>query len=105
MKIFKVSKPAEKQLVNKFWVHNDIESPCKETLLGARGVVNNYLKDKSFTVYVNQHKACKDSLVLTAYDKNERAVGVEIVSKLGENPLLRKIYIAIDNFAKLNALK
>ena len=86
---------------SKVNISNEIASPHREYLLQAKGVMNNYLRDKKCTVSI---KDCPlsdgDCLEISALNDSKQSFSRISVLKDGEIPFLRKIYKAIEMVSK-----
>ena len=67
----------------------------------AKGVINNYLKDKHFTVEFTTSPFLGNEFVcVKTISDSKKAFGLAAVKKDGDTPFLRRIYQTIENVAK-----
>ena len=99
MKIFKIKpKPAEHIRISLL-----VPQPYRDQLHQAKGVMNNYLKDKDINVCISPctlvpHAADFDSLEILGHNSNaERFIKVK---KEDDTPFLRRVYQAIETIAQ-----
>lgn len=107
MKIFKVSQqPSEHVRISQ-----SIASPYREHLNQAKGVMENYLKDKKFNVNIYESSpvwGCQDADYLDIQLTHPKAMRVIQIKKESDTPFLRKVYKALEEMSrefKLNNLK
>lgn len=106
MKIFKTNpKPIEHVGISSL-----VPQPYREQLTQAKGVMENYLKDKDLRVYINPCSLVPRSSEFDSIEvmgHNSVAKRFIKVKKEGDTPFLRRVYSAIDTIAhefKLNNL-
>ena len=99
MKIFKINpKPAEHVRMSSL-----VPEPYSDQLHQAKGVMENYLKDKDLNVYISPctlvpHASDLDSIEILGHNSNaERFIKVK---KEGDTPFLRRVYQAIETIAQ-----
>ena len=67
----------------------------------AKGVINNYLKDKNFKVAIGDSPLAKnDCLDIAGFADSGKAMRKITIKKESDKPLLRNVYAAIENIAK-----
>ena len=72
----------------------------------AKGVINNYLKDKHFTVEFTTSPFLGNEFVcVKTISDSKKAFGLAAVKKDGDTPFLRRIYQTIENVAKNKNIK
>lgn len=76
------------------------ETNLHQDLIQAKGVMDNYMKNKYFVVSISQCPLDDEFVQVQAISDTKKCVSRVSVSKYGEIPFLRKIYSAIEMFAK-----
>lgn len=105
VKLMKIFAPKTVDRVNIYPLK---EVKLTEKLQQAKGVMNNYLKDKHFSVSISQCPLDEECLQVKVISDTKKSMSRVSVKKEGDIPLLRKIYTVIETFAKdsyLNARK
>ena len=98
IKLLANKKPIDK--VNIFRINN---KELNQELIQAKGIMNNYLKDKPFNVDIFEYS---DDIINVRGITPSRKQAFTIQVKKGEDtPFLRKIYKAIDTLNKSFELK
>lgn len=86
---------------SKTYISDSISNPYKEQLLQARGVVDNYLKDKKCSVTIkNCPLSGSDYLEISSLNDSKTSLSRISVLKSGERSFLRKIYEAVEIVVK-----
>lgn len=86
---------------SKVAIFAEIAPPHREELMQARGVMENYLKDKECKVFIkNDFLSGRDWLEVSAINYSKTSSSRISVSKYGEHPFLRKIYEAMEIVVK-----
>ena len=86
--------------INRIRISRLKEKNLHQELIQAKGVMNNYMKDKHFVVNIGQCQFDDEFVQLQALSDTKKNLSCVSVSKNGEIPFLRKIYRAIEMFAK-----
>ena len=86
---------------SKINISKEVDSLYREQLLQARGVIDNYLKDKKCTVGIKNCplSGCK-YLAVNAINDCKNILSRVSVAKESEQPFLRTIYQAIEFVTK-----
>lgn len=95
--MFKIFAP---KTINRIHISSLEEKNLHQELIQAKGVMNNYMKDKHFVVKIGQCPLDDEYVQLQAMSDTRKSMSSVSVSKNGEIPFLRKIYSAIEMFAK-----
>lgn len=98
--MLKIFSPKIQQ--SKIAIFTEIASPHREELMQAKGVMENYLRDKKCKVVIKNDPLCEgdDWLEVSALNYSKTANSRISVSKDGVIPFLRKIYRAIEIVTK-----
>ena len=102
MKIFG-NKPIERVWISKF-----VQEPYKEQLKQAKGVMENYLRDKNFNVTIIESSYIwgeEQADYLDIQGATRSAMNLIQIRKESDTPFLRKVYKALEIFAKDPNLK
>ncbi|MBR2430600.1 hypothetical protein IKB17_03945 [bacterium] len=86
------------KIVDRVRIPEFNDSKISQQLYQAKGVINNYLKDKHFTVDISNADD-KYAIVEAKADAKKQYASI-FVKNDGEIPFLRKIYSAIEKLAK-----
>ncbi len=97
MKIFKTL--FVKPVPNRVFIHPSVSSPYSEQLEQAKGVMNNYLRDKNFTVSFYNDVFDFKKINVIASNNSKTALSMISFVKDDKKPFLRKAYEAIEKFA------
>ena len=95
--MFKIFAP---KTINSIRISRLEEKNLHQELIQAKGVMDNYMKDKHFVVNISQCPLSDKFVQLQALSDTRKSLSCVSVSKNGEIPFLRKIYSAIEMFAK-----
>ena len=95
--MFKIFAP---KAINRIHISHLEEKKLHQELIQAKGVMNNYMKDKRFAVRISQCPFDGEYVQVQAMSDSKKSLSRVSVSKNGEIPFLRKIYSAIEMFAK-----
>jgi hypothetical protein len=85
---------------NRVVINRLREKNLHQELTQAKGVMDNYMKDKHFTVNISQCPLDDEFVQLQAMSDSKMSLSCISVRKNGEKPFLRKVYSAIEMFAK-----
>ncbi len=92
-------------------IFQNISSPYKEQLNQAKGVMENYLRDKNFNINIYESSSVLGSQAADYLDiqlTHPKTMRIMQVKKDTDTPFLRKVYKALEEMArefKLNNLK
>ena len=95
--MFKIFAP---KAINRIHISHFEEKNLHQELIQAKGVMDNYMKDKRFAVSISQCPLDDEYVQVQAMSDSKKSLSRVSVSKNGEIPFLRKIYSAIEMFAK-----
>lgn len=99
MKLFGINNHKTGKLT--YNVSKNISSPEKEYLKQAKGVVENYLKDKKENISISiRNSILGDNDCLSVSCTTNTRQSITDIIKNGDLPLLRKVYMVIEDFAK-----
>lgn len=107
MKIFKPTK----KLFGNVRISPNVNSPYKEQLNQAKGVMENYLRDKKFNINIYESSSAWGSQAADYLDiqlTHPKTMRIMQIKKDTDTPFLRKVYKALEEMArefKLNSLK
>lgn len=98
--MLKIFSPKVSQ--SKIAIFTEIAPPHREELMQAKGIMENYLRDKKCKVVIKNDPLSEgdDWLEVSAMDYSKTVNSRISVSKEGETPFLRKIYRAIEIVTK-----
>lgn len=99
MKVFGVSNLFNKKGRVTYHVSKDISSPEREYLKQAKGMVTNYLKDKKENISIGIGLSIYDDCI-SVHCTSKKRMSITDIKKNSDIPLLRKVYMAVENFAK-----
>ena len=94
--MFKIFAP---KTINRVHIKHLKETNLHQELTQAKGVMDNYMKDKHFVVAISQCPLDDEFVQLQAISDTKRSLSRVSISKNGKIPFLRKIYSAIEMFA------
>ena len=66
----------------------------------AKGVMNNYLRDKHFTVDISAFEQGDEFINIRGLADSQKSSCIVPIKKDGNEPLLRRVYRTIEMFAK-----
>ena len=97
MKIIPISKKLNKVIISK-----SVGQPEYDILNQAKGVMENYLKDKNFTVKFSETVLCDKNLIVEGLSLSKNKANLWAISKekYCQQPFLRIVYKAIEEISK-----
>ncbi len=99
MKIFKIAP----KIIEKVKISKEIQNPYKEQLVQAKGIMENYLKDKPFNVNINKvssvwGKDADDYVEIQGY--TPKSLSIYHIKKESDMSFLRLVYKTLEELAK-----
>lgn len=95
--MFKIFTP---KAINRVNIGPLKEKNLHQDLIQAKGIIDNYMKDKNFVVNIRQCPLDDDFVRVGALSDTKKSMSSVSICKKGEIPFLRKIYSAIEMFAE-----